>query len=54
MRYKVIFSKKALKQYQELSKKQKIKLMEIHDFVLTVDPFLGKSLLGELEKPLFS
>lgn len=51
--YRVEFSKKAQKDIQELSPKQKEKLKEIITKVILENPYIGKSLKGKL-KGLYS
>jgi len=46
--YKILFSKQAQKDISELTPKQKEKLQDILINIISVDPYLGKALKGDL------
>ncbi len=46
--YQVVFSKKASKDIKQLTDKQRQKLKQIFGTILTINPYLGKPLKGEL------
>lgn len=48
-RYELFFSKQAAKDIRTLSPKLKDKLKKLLTEVISVDPFVGKRLLGDLE-----
>ena len=51
--YRIVFSKQAQKDINELTPKQKNKLKEILENIISPNPYVGKSLKGEL-KGLYS
>ena len=46
--YQILFSKKAQKDIVQLTTTQKLKLQEILQQVLAVNPYIGKALKGKL------
>lgn len=48
-KYKIFFTKQAFKDIKTLSPKLKIKLRKILTEAISIDPYIGKKLLGELE-----
>jgi toxin YoeB len=48
-KYQVRFSKKAQKDIAELTEKQKVKLKQILEQVIAVNPYRGKALKGKLK-----
>ncbi|MGK7878796.1 MAG: type II toxin-antitoxin system mRNA interferase toxin, RelE/StbE family [Crocosphaera sp.] len=46
--YQIVFSKKASKDIKQLTDKQRQKLKQIFETILTINPYLGKPLKGEL------
>jgi Txe/YoeB family toxin of toxin-antitoxin system len=51
--YRIVFSKQAQKDIDELTPKQKNKLKEILENIILPNPYVGKALKGEL-KGLYS
>jgi len=49
MKYVIQFTKQALKDVQKLSEKQKIKLKSILTELISVNPHIGKKLVGSLK-----
>jgi len=47
--YTIVFSKQARKDTDELTQKQKVKLQEILTNIIAINPYIGKSLKGDLE-----
>jgi Txe/YoeB family toxin of toxin-antitoxin system len=47
--YTIVFSKQARKDTDELTQKQKVKLKEILTNIIAINPYIGKSLKGDLE-----
>ena len=54
--YRIVFSKQAQKDIDELTLKQKSKLKEILENIILPNPYVGKALKGELKGlyPTFS
>ena len=48
-KYKVLFTKQAVKESKTLSEKQLKKLKEIINELISVKPYFGKKLLGKLK-----
>ncbi|WP_408648856.1 type II toxin-antitoxin system RelE family toxin [Tumidithrix elongata] len=46
--YRILFSKQALKDIEELTSQQKKKLQDILSNTLAINPYLGKALKGDL------
>ena len=46
--YQIVVSKKASKDIKQLTDKQRQKLQQIFETILTINPYLGKLLKGEL------
>ena len=46
--YQIVVSKKASKDIKQLTAKQRQKLPQIFETILTINPYLGKLLKGEL------
>jgi Txe/YoeB family toxin of toxin-antitoxin system len=51
--YRILFSKQAGKDISELTPKQQVKLQEILNNAIAMNPYIGKSLKGDL-KGLYS
>lgn len=49
MAYKILFTKRAVKDLADLSVKEKARLKKILENVISLNPYLGKKLVGDLK-----